>query len=351
VLAHNRLLLRCEGLDTLATITVNGRRVGAGDNMFRSWEMNVKEALRSGLNQIEVQFASPIKYLRRHHARRALPGWHGPKEPPGRAWLRKEPCNFGWDWGPVLATCGIWRPIRLIAYNTARLTDLHIRQKHQTGSAELTVVATAELAGKADLSAVVTISLGDQAVAHAGAALDRAAARVKLSIPDPTLWWPRGMGEQPLYTARVDLVDGEGAILDSITRRIGLRTLGLDRHPDQWGESFQFVANGVPFFAKGANWVPADAFITRMTRERYAQLLRSAAEANMNMLRVWGGGVYEDDVFYDLCDELGICVWQDFIFACSTYPTFDAAFSLTTLTSPLFGVVGLADSAAPVWGG
>jgi beta-mannosidase len=329
LLAHERVMLRCEGLDTLATITINGKRVGAGDNMFRTWEMNVKGALRAGANQIEVRFASPMKHLREHHARRALPDWHGPKEPAGRGWLRKEPCNFGWDWGPVLATCGIWRPISLVAYNTGRLTDLRIRQRHDDGRVELAIAVTAERTKEAELSAVVTVSLGAHEVARASTALDGTAARVRLPIPDPKLWWPRGLGEQPLYTVTVELMDGEGAVLDEVERRVGLRTLRLDRHPDEWGESFQFVVNQVPFFTKGANWIPADAFITRMTRERYEQLLRSAADASMNMLRVWGGGVYEDDLFYDLCDELGLCIWQDFMFACSTYPTFDDAFMRT----------------------
>ncbi|MFB3880752.1 MAG: glycoside hydrolase family 2 protein [Armatimonadota bacterium] len=326
LLAHDRVLLRCEGLDTLATITINGKRVGAGDNMFRVWEMNVKQALRPGGNEVEISFASPLRYMREHHARRSLPDWHGPKEPPSRGWIRKEPCNFGWDWGPVLATCGIWRPIRLIAYNAARLTDVHIRQRHEDGRVDLTISVAAETTKATELSAAVTVSLGGQEVSRADAPLDGGTARFRLSIAEPKLWWPRGMGEQPLYAVRVELRDSDGAGLDSTERRIGLRTLRLDRHADQWGESFQFVVNGVSFFAKGANWIPADAFITRMNRGRYEQLLRSAAEANMNMLRVWGGGVYEDDVFYDLCDELGICVWQDFMFACSTYPTFDEAF-------------------------
>ena len=326
LLGHDRVLLRCEGLDTLATITINGKRAGAGDNMFRSWEMNVKDVLRSGANEIEVRFSSPMRYIRQHHERRPLSDWHGPKEPPSRGWLRKEPCNFGWDWGPVLATSGIWRPIHLVAYNTARLTDVHIRQRHEEGRVELSVAVTAETAKSAELNATVTVWLGDQQVAEASVPLEGLTAKAKVEIPEPKLWWPNGLGPQPLYTVRVDLADSDAAVLDSLTRRIGLRTLRLDRHPDQWGESFQFVVNGVPFFAKGANWIPADAFITRMTRGRYEQLLRSAAEANVNMLRAWGGGVYEDEVFYELCDELGICVWQDFMFACSTYPTFDEAF-------------------------
>ncbi len=151
-------------------------------------------------------------------------------------------------------------------------------------------------------------------------------ARFNLKVRNAQRWWPNGMGEQPLYELVAEVGSPTRKAIDSWSRRIGLRTLRLDRHPDRWGESFQFVVNGVPFFAKGANWIPADAFVTRMTKERYRDLLQSTADANMNMLRVWGGGIYEQDRFYDLCDELGICIWQDFMFSCSTYPTFDEAF-------------------------
>ncbi|GAG18603.1 unnamed protein product, partial [marine sediment metagenome] len=151
-------------------------------------------------------------------------------------------------------------------------------------------------------------------------------ARLTLPIKSPQLWWPNGMGSQPLYHVTVNLLDKDGSLLDTVVKRIGLRTLSLQRRRDRWGESFQFAVNGIPFFAKGANWIPADTFAPRLTGDDYAQLLESAAAAQMNMLRVWGGGIYEADIFYDLCDELGICIWQDFMFACATYPTFDRAF-------------------------
>ena len=326
MLRHDRVLLRCEGLDTLATVTLNGRRVGQGENMFRTWEMKVKDALHAGENGIEIRFASAMKYISGRQSRRHLPDWSGPKEPKGRAWLRKEPCNFGWDWGPVLVTAGIWRPITLVGFSTGRLVEAEVRQKHAEGKVDLVVSAAAKTVGEAELSVGVTVSLGEQVVCEKKASVTDGVARLRLAIADPKLWWPNGMGEQPLYDVRLDLVGSEGELLDSMTKRVGLRRLRLDRHPDKWGESFQFVANGVPFFAKGANWIPADAFATEVTRERYEDLLRSAAEANMNMVRAWGGGIYEEDSFYDLCDELGICVWQDFIFGCSTYPTFEEDF-------------------------
>jgi len=332
LMAHDRVVLRCEGLDTLATVTLNGERVGRGDNMFRTWEFRVKDALQQGENHLEITFASPLRYIGEKSERRTLPEWGGPKEPKGRAWLRKEPCSFGWDWGPVLATSGIWRPIYLLAWDTARITDLRVRQRHDSGRVDLTVQVEVEAAKDVQLEARASILFAGEVVNQQDSAVEENAVRLRLTVEEPKLWWPNGLGDQPLYEVKVDLRGRgeaeaeEDTLLDSATRRIGLRTLRLDRHPDEWGESFQFVVNGVPFFARGANWIPADSFVTRMTRERYEALLRSAAEANMNMLRVWGGGIYEDDIFYDLCDELGICVWQDFMFACSAYPTFDEEF-------------------------
>ena len=325
LLAHARVLLRCEGLDTLATVRVNGREVGCADNMFRVWEFDVKDALVAGENVIEVQFASPLPLIAARQAERPLPGWGGPKEIKGRAWVRKEPCNFGWDWGPVVVTCGIWRDIEIVGFSDARLSEIVVRQEHEEGEVALHVAVVAEVIGAAAPTARVSVSIGAVPVGRADVTLTNGSGEALIRIPDPQLWWPNNLGAQPLYNVAVQLLDGD-RVIDACTKRIGLRTLRLDRHPDEWGESFQFAINGVPFFAKGANWIPADAFVTRMTPERYRDLLQSTADANMNMLRVWGGGIYEQNIFYDLCDELGICIWQDFMFACSTYPTFDAAF-------------------------
>ncbi|MHB9134802.1 MAG: beta-mannosidase [Armatimonadota bacterium] len=327
LLQRDRVLLRCEGLDTLATIAINGSEIARTDNMFRTWEFDVKAALVAGENTIEVRFASPLPVMKEKQAERFVNGWSGAKEPQGRAWIRKEPCNFGWDWGPVLITCGIWRSISLVAFDTARLSDVHIRQDHSTpGAVALNVEIAAKVTSPAALSAVIMVTLDGTTVAETRKPVEGVKAQAEINIPNPQLWWPNNMGAQPLYQVTVTLLDAQGSTLDTMTKRIGLRTLRLDRHPDEWGESFQFVVNGVPFFAKGANWIPADAFATHMTRERYADLLHSTAAANMNMLRVWGGGIYEDDAFYELCDELGICLWHDFMFACSCYPAFDEAF-------------------------
>ena len=327
VLRRDRVLLRCEGLDTLATVTLNGTKIGSTDNMYRTWEFDVKKLLRRGKSRIEVLFGSTLPVIAKRQKERFLASWSGPHEVQGRSWIRKEPCNYGWDWAPVLITCGIWRPIGIVAFDAARLADVQITQDHsRRGRVGLSVAAAAEVVGSPKLTCLVKIFDGNEVVAESSAPFRGGKAEPTLVIRHPKLWWPSGMGEQPLYEVLVVIVDEAGNGLDEQTRRVGLRTLRLERKPDRWGESFCFSANGVPFFAKGANWVPADPFATRVTRQHYARLLQSAADANMNMLRVWGGGIYESDLFYDLCDELGICVWQDFMFACAAYPTFDAGF-------------------------
>jgi beta-mannosidase len=321
-----RVLLRCEGLDTLATVWLNDIEIGRADNMYRVWEFDARAALKPGRNRLTIRFASAVRYAAQRQRERQLPGWSARHEPPGRAWLRKEPCNFGWDWGPVLVTAGIWRAISLVAYDTARITDVAIRQDHaRSGEVGLDVRVAAEtLDAAAPLEALLRVSYKGSTLHSARVALQNGVGAARLTVKNPQLWWPNGMGEQPLYEVTVELTRA-GAPLDRAARRIGLRTLRLDRHADEWGESFQFVINGAPFFAKGANWIPSDAFVTRMTRVEYARLIKAAAVANMNMLRCWGGGIYENDAFYDLCDEYGLCVWQDFMFACAAYPTFDAA--------------------------
>jgi beta-mannosidase len=327
ILRRERILLHCDGLDTFADIKINGKSVGKTDNMFRTWEFDAKSVLRQGRNTIEILFRSVFPYLRRREKQRHIPSWGGM----GRAWVRKEPCNFGWDWGPMLVTCGIWRPIRLLAFDNARIEDVHIQQDHsRSGTVGLNVKVNVERAPEehAALSASVTVHHKGALVAKTSLPLSKAGeGSAHLQIRNPELWWPNGMGPQPLYEVTVELKDKNATRLDSWTRRMGLRTLRLERNKDKWGESFQFSANGIPFFAKGANWIPPDAVYSHFTPRHYRQILESTAAANMNMLRVWGGGVYAEDLFYDICDELGICVWQEFMFACSTYPTFDKAFN------------------------
>lgn len=327
LLAHEHLQLRCHGLDTLATIVINDTVVAQTDNAFRQYEFDVKSLLQAGENEIEIIFASAVQYGRSRLEERYIHNWGaGSDKVPGGNYLRKSQCNFGWDWGPRLVTCGIWRDIELVAYGAVHFQDIHILQAHQGGDVALNCYITLENSRSQSVAIQLTIALNGQEVAAQTIQTKGEVVASELSIPDPQLWWPNGLGAQPLYVVHIDLLDESGQAIDALQKRIGLRTLELDRHPDEWGESFQFVVNGVPFFAKGANWIPADAFITRISDAQYQQLLKDTAVANMNMLRVWGGGIYEQDIFYDLCDELGICVWQDFMFACATYPTFEDTF-------------------------
>lgn len=329
LLEREQVLLRCEGLDTLAGIRINAALIAETDNMFRTWEFDIKAHLQPGENTIEIHFAAPVPAAedRLKRTKRDLPAWGRDHKIPGVQMLRKKQCDFGWDWGPRLPTSGIWRPIAIIAYDTARIDEVQLTQDHSPRKAiDLAVRIAAEKTGRRKLAAHATVAFKGKVVAEETLDFPGREAALALRIADPALWWPNGLGAQPLYEVKVDLTDAEGAILDTWTRRIGLRTLTLDRQTDKWGESFRFVVNGVPFFAKGANWIPADGILSRMAKGDYERLIADSAAANMNMLRVWGGGIYEDDIFYEYCDQYGICIWQDFMFACATYPAFDKAF-------------------------
>lgn len=320
LLSKEHVLLRCDGLDTFAKVTVNDQAVAETDNMFRTYEWDVKGLLELGKNTIRIDFTSVLPYIRERQ--KAYPRWTPFAHSAGYAgWVRKEQCNFGWDWGIRAVTCGIWRDIQIVAFDQARLTHARISQHHSEERVDLELdVAIDGVARGLTIEASVTD--GPMAIV----AMKGKKGTITLVLDNPKLWWPNGMGEQHLHTVSINLKAADGTVIDGMTKRIGLRTLELDRHDDQWGESFQFVVNGVPFFAKGANWIPVDAVLARRTPNDYRRLVQAAADCNMNMLRVWGGGIYEDDVFYDLCDELGICVWQDFMFACSAYPTFQKGF-------------------------
>ncbi|NLM96837.1 MAG: glycoside hydrolase family 2 protein [Halanaerobiaceae bacterium] len=325
ILDHDKILLKCHGLDTLAVITVNEREIGRTDNMYRSLEFDLKPVLVEGKNYIKVHFDAVMPYLREKEKERYLPAWSvGDHRLNSGSWIRKQPSNFGWDWGPMMVTCGIWRDIEIIAFNKGRITDINILQDHSKKETVMLDIRTeVELTVDDNLEIKVQIEYEGNTVAESAGKVIDGRFDVNLEIRNPELWWPNGMGEQPLYTVNVFLYDETGSLLSKESKRIGLRNLELVLEDDQWGQSFKFAVNGIPFFAKGANWIPADTFVARLDYQDYYSLLEDAAAVNMNMIRVWGGGIYEDDDFYDICDELGLCVWQDFMFACSTYPSFD----------------------------
>ncbi|MCG8515822.1 MAG: hypothetical protein MI740_16970 [Halanaerobiales bacterium] len=328
VLNQDHIFLRCKGLDTLASITINGYLVGRADNMYRSWEFDLNGVLKKGNNIIEIYFAAPLPYLRKKEQEFFLPAWSvGDHRLNGGGWLRKQPSNFGWDWGPKMVTLGIWRDIEIIAYNTARIDDLSVWQDHSVPSVvKLAVKIKIKEEPAEQLKVSYRLVFKGEELNRGDIGLNGQHTTLQMIVEHPKLWWPNGLGEQPLYHLQLELANQEGVILDRAEKRLGLRKLELILEDDQWGQSFKFAVNGIDFFAKGANWIPADTFVARLDRADYQRLLTSAADVNMNMLRVWGGGIYEDDSFYDICDELGLCVWQDFMFACGTYPTFDDDF-------------------------
>ena len=320
LLQRDRVLLRCEGLDTLAAIKINGKEIGRADNMFRVWEFDVKSALRSGENEIEITFASPFPYMKERKAQQ-------PEKMKDRAWLRKEPCQFGWDWGPTLVTCGIYKNIGLVAFDTARLSDVLILQDHsQKDRVELQVQVAAETARAAALRAVVTVRDNQKEVGSAEVALAEGKGCGTLTIKEPKLWWPAGMGEHPLYVVETRLLDSAGNLLDQSVKRIGLRTLKMLPPDKNTQAPLRFEVNGILYFAKGANCIPFDSFTSRVTPEILRRYVADAVAANMNTLRFWGGGYYEEDELFDACDEMGICVWMDFKFACSGYPALNDEF-------------------------
>ncbi|MEZ5426969.1 MAG: glycoside hydrolase family 2 protein [Pyrinomonadaceae bacterium] len=320
---RGRLELLFEGLDTYAEVFLNDRKILDADNMFRRWRVDVKDAVRSGENVLRIKFRSPINEVLPHMKTLGyeLPASNdqGEKTSP---YTRKAPYQYGWDWGPRFVTSGIWKPVFLEAWDDARIEDLHIKQnKLSKENADLTAVVEVIAAADAEATVEVENKTDGKTVAAKKVQLKKGVNPVPLdfAVKDPRLWYPVGLGEQALYdfTAKLKIKD---RAVDEKKTRTGLRTLELRQKPDQWGKSFTFVINGIPVFGKGANWIPADSFPTRVTKERYRHLLESVRDANMNMVRVWGGGIYEDDYYYQLADELGILVWQDFMFACSMYP-------------------------------
>lgn len=320
-LPHRYLQFR--GLDTVCEVTLNGERIASHDNMFVPLEVNVSERLREGKNRLEIRFlpAERIGRQRRaeYFASNGLPADLVRFD--ASAFVRKAPYMYGWDWGPRLVSAGIWKPVNLVEFK-ARFTDVHVQQEHSEDTVTIRCASTIEGQGH-----VVHFwrSVGSstwQRIAEGG----------NLVLRNPALWWPRGLGAAHLHELRSYVVN-EGAVsellnvqtcedvcLDRRVTRVGLRTVELERRPDEWGQSFRLEINGASIWCLGANWIPDHSFPSQVTKTRLVEQLRRVADMNMNMLRVWGGGTYESDDFYDLCDELGILVWQDFPFACNYAP-------------------------------
>ncbi|MFI5873765.1 glycoside hydrolase family 2 protein [Streptomyces sp. NPDC051445] len=305
---HEQTDLVFDGLDTVAEITLAGRLLGRVRNMHRSYRFDV-----TGLEgPLSVRFVSAYAEA---EAVRGRVGERPAAYTEPYQYLRKMACSFGWDWGPTLVTAGIWRPVRVERWSTARLARVRplVTVERGTGVVELRVdVERTRVEAGLTLQARVGGRTVRGEVTGTGGA-------VRVEVPDAELWWPRGYGEQRLYEVELTLLHGSSP-LDVWRRRVGFRSVGLDTSADAHGSGFTLVVNGERLFARGVNWIPDDVFLSRVTRERYRRRLRQAADAGVDLVRVWGGGVYESEDFYDACDELGLLVWQDFPFACAAYP-------------------------------
>ncbi len=315
ILGEERQFISCDSLDTRADVFLNGRKIGSADNMFERWRFDAKAALRPGANTLRIHFRSAEKAALAES--RALPypvpHQYFPVQSPHRNLIRKAQCHAGWDWGPCLMVAGIYGRIELCAYSDVRIDYVLTEQKHSRGRCVVRVQAECEAVQDGEYELVVTLG---ELSASRKVRLQRGPNRPHLdvTVDNPRLWWPNGYGEQPLYPLQVKLGAHE------LRKKIGLRALTLVNRKDKAGLSMTIRVNDVDVFCKGANWIPMDALPQRETTARREHLLSSAARVHMNMLRVWGGGQYESDEFYSLCDEKGILVWQDMMFACSLYP-------------------------------
>lgn len=349
---HNKIVTRenqqivFKGLDTYADVYLNDSLILKANNMFLEWKTNVKGILKAGKNKLKVYFHSPVKI--------DMPKWEAlpyqlkadndQSENGGLLnrkigiFARKAGYHYGWDWGPRLVTSGIWRPVYLEAWDNIKIENVHIIQK-EVSSERANLTSAVEIISSRNIkNAIITIKADERLIATKCADLKKGLNEFRLdyTIKEPQLWWSNGLGNPYLYkfTTAVSL---ENHISDSISCNIGIRSLKVIADKDKYGRSLYFELNGKPVFMKGANYIPGDNFLPRITPEKYEKAILDAKNANMNMLRVWGGGIYEDDLFYDFCDKHGILVWQDFMFACALYPG-DKAFTESVKQEAIYNV-------------
>jgi len=328
-LKRDKIELDFKGLDTYAEVTLNDEQVLSADNMFREWKADVKNVLKEGENELHILFRSPIKVgIEKYDANDyVIPVSDNDLAEIGKVegnkkvsvYTRKAGYHFGWDWGPRLVTSGVWRPLYLKSWDDAAIENLQIVQ-HEVSDEKATFTAVFEIRSLENHSAKLTVMNDDQQLASQKVHLKKGTGKysVDFVIENPKLWWTNGLGEANLYNITGKLNIKDRSVAENT--RIGIRTLDLVRNKDDDGTSFYFKLNGQPVFMKGANYIPNDVFLPRVTKEKYRNVIETAKKSNMNMLRVWGGGIYENDIFYDLCDENGILVWQDFMFACAMFP-------------------------------
>ncbi|HKK67072.1 MAG TPA: hypothetical protein VJ946_02630, partial [Bacteroidales bacterium] len=325
MLAHNNIILDFKGLDTYASVMLNGEEILNTDNMFINWTVDVKDNLQAGTNQLKIHFFSPVKEGMKKLTKLdyIVPAVNeqAPEGEKTNVFTRKAPFHYGWDWGPRLVTSGIWRPVVLKAWDNAVVESAYVTTQSIKNNAALVsghINVDASKAGDYNLSLLIDgkpVELAGQVTLNEGQSL----IPFDFEIPEPKLWWSNGLGEPYLYDLTFQLKKEE-VVIDEYQLDFGVRTLKLVQEPDDVGRSFYFELNGVPVFMKGANVIPSETLTPSVDNETYSRLIDNAVEANMNMLRVWGGAIYEEDLFYNLCDQNGILVWQDFMFACAVQP-------------------------------
>lgn len=321
-LENDRNVLVCEGIDTLADITLNGVKIGHCENMHRIYRFDVTHLLKKGTNTIEILFYSPLKYVREQDARKPI--WGVATTVPGYQHIRKAHCMFGWDWGPQLPDLGIWRDIYIEEIQGGRIDSVYVRQNNKGNLCNLTVEVCSELISDGDgLVLKYRLLDPDGKEIYSESQKCEADNRFCTQVANPSVWWPNGYGEQPLYHVELSMMQ-DGIQVSQKTVTVGIRDFTVVRRKDRYGESFSYCINGREIFARGANYIPEDSILSRRSRERTEQLLEDCARSGFNCIRVWGGGYYPDDWFYDACDRLGLIVWEDFMFACAVYDLTDA---------------------------
>lgn len=326
LLAQQHIVLVCEGLDTLAEISINGTFLAKTDNMHRTWKFQAKKLLHPGKNEIQIVFRSVLRFIEdySYEAHKKI-NYIPCGSMKGNQLLRKAHSMFGWDWGPQTIDAGIFRDIYLQGYSHARIEDIRIHQQHAKNVSVQTSITLSESVPGQKLCVELSEDGADKPLQTKLCKTNAdGVAAVDFVIENPKLWWPNDYGDQPLYIVRTTLLDEDGTSLESITRRIGLRTLTISQEKDEWGNEFAFCVNGVKIFTRGGNYIPDDCLYTRITEKKLDFILESCRRAHFNCVRVWGGGYYPSDAFYDLCDEKGLIVWQDLMYACNVYDVTDA---------------------------
>lgn len=326
LLAQQHIVLVCEGLDTLAEISINGTFLAKTDNMHRTWKFQAKKLLHPGKNEIQIVFRSVLRFIEDYpyEAHKKI-NYIPCGSMKGNQLLRKAHSMFGWDWGPQTIDAGIFRDIYLQGYSHTRIEDIRIHQQHAKNVSVQTSITLSESVPGQKLCVELSEDGADKPLQTKLCKTNAdGVAAVDFVIENPKLWWPNDYGDQPLYIVRTTLLDEDGTSLESITRRIGLRTLTISQEKDEWGNEFAFCVNGVKIFTRGGNYIPDDCLYTRITEKKLDYILESCRRAHFNCVRVWGGGYYPSDAFYDLCDEKGLIVWQDLMYACNVYDVTDA---------------------------